>query len=101
MLYLSEENYDAQFSAQRALSRNRVIHALGTVTFVAQCDFGTGGTWSGTEKNLKAGWSPVFCFDDGSEASKALEQIGAELINRDALTDLHDLRNTAQNLFDQ
>lgn len=101
VLYLSEEDYDAQFSAQRALSRNRVIHALGNVTFVAQCDLGTGGTWSGTEKNLKAGWSPVFCFDDGSAAAQALEQLGAERIAEDVLVNLHDLRNTAQNLFDQ
>lgn len=101
VLYLSEEDYDAQFSAQRALSRNRVIHALGNATLVAQCDLGTGGTWSGTEKNLKAGWSPVFCFDDGSAAAQALEQLGAERIDGTALANLHDLRNTAQNLFDQ
>ena len=48
VLYLSEEDYDQAFSAQRALRRNRVIHALGEVTLVAQSDLGIGGTWSGT-----------------------------------------------------
>ena len=101
VLYLSEEDYDLGFSAQRALSRNRVIHAMGDVTFVAQCSFGTGGTWSGTQMNLRAGWSPVYCFDDGSDATRELEQMGAALIKEEALQSLHELSVIAQNLFDQ
>ena len=101
VLYLSEEDYDQPFSAQRALRRNRVIHALGEVTLVAQCDLGTGGTWSGTTMNLKAGWSPVYCFDDSSDAAVELEQMGAVRIPREGLTGLHELKNIAQNLFDQ
>ena len=88
VLYLSEEDYDQPFSAQRALRRNRVIHALGEVTLVAQCDLGTGGTWSGTTMNLKAGWSPVYCFDDGSDAAVELEQMGAGLVDLEDLADL-------------
>ena len=84
-----------------ALRRNRVIHALGEVTLVAQSDLGIGGTWSGTTTNLKAGWSPVYCFDDGSDAARELEQMGAILITADGLQDLHILRTIAQNLFDQ
>ena len=60
VLYLSEEGYDMAFSAQRALSRNRVIHALGIKTFVAQSRL-IGGTWDGTTNNLKNGFSSVFC----------------------------------------
>ena len=101
LLYLSEEDYDLGFSAQRALSRNRVIHAMGDVTFVAQCSFGTGGTWSGTQMNLRSGWSPVYCFNDGSDAARELEQMGAALIKEDALHSLHELSVIAQNLFDQ
>ena len=101
VLYLSEEDYDQPFSAHRALRRNRVIHALGEVTLVAQSDLGIGGTWSGTTANLKAGWSPVYCFDDGSDAARELEQMGAILITADGLQDLHILRTIAQNLFDQ
>ena len=101
VLYLSEEDYDLGFSAQRALSRNRVIHALAEATLVAQCDLGSGGTWSGTTANLKAGWSPVFCFDDGSEAAAELQQMGAILLDCDGLSRLQELKKQEQNLFDQ
>ena len=87
MLYLSEDGFDEEFSAQRALSRNRCIHALGHMVFVAQCDLHKGGTWSGTVKNLRFGWSPVACFRDGSEAASQLEQMGAYQIG---LADLQD-----------
>ena len=87
VLYLSEEGYDSAFTSVRALSRNRVIHALGEKVFVAQCALGIGGTWSGTVRNLKENWSPVFCFRDGSEAVRQLEQLGAQRL------DLQDLAN--------
>jgi len=76
-LLLSEGDFDEPFSSARALSRNRCIHALGTMVFVAQADLYKGGTWSGTVKNLRFGWSPVVCFDDGSPAVRALQQMGA------------------------
>ena len=100
ILYLSEEDYDEDFSPLRALRRNRVIHALGEATFVAQSDLGKGGTWSGTERNLKAGWSSVFCFADGSPATKELVQLGAEAVGIQALTELSKFTEH-QNLFDQ
>lgn len=80
ILYVSEDGFAEPFSAQRAISRNRCIHALGQVVFVAQCTLGKGGTWDGTVKNLRKGMSPVLCFRDGSEASLELEQLGAYLI---------------------
>ena len=101
VLYLSEEDYDLGFSAQRALSRNRVIHALGEVTLVAQCDLGSGGTWSGTTANLKAGWSAVFCFNDGSDAVRELEQLGAAVIGCDELSLLRELKKQHQSLLEQ
>lgn len=76
LLYLSEDGFDQPFSALRALSRNRVIHAMGDVTLVAQCGLEQGGTWSGTVKNLRSGWSRVRLFDDGSEAVNALAALG-------------------------
>lgn len=88
LLYLSEDGFDEPFSAQRALSRNRCIHALGRMVFVAQSDLGKGGTWDGTVKNLRFGWSPVACFRDGSGASEQLEQMGAYLVDGDDLRDL-------------
>ena len=91
MLYLSEEDYDSPFTAQRALSRNRCIHALGSMVFVAQSGLKKGGTWDGTAKNLQFGWSPVLCFRDGSEASCELEQLGAYLIDTKDLEDFEKL----------
>lgn len=101
VLYISEDGFDEPFSAQRALSRNRCIHALGSKTFVAQCGYQMGGTWDGTVKNLRFGWSGVFCFDDGSPAAALLEQMGAELIGMDALAALDSLQNREENLFDR
>ena len=82
VLFLSEDGFDMEFSAQRALSRNRVIHALGEKTFVAQVDLQSGGTWDGSIKNLKNHWSPLFCFDDGSAAAVELQQMGATLVTK-------------------
>lgn len=99
ILYLSEEGFDCAFSSVRALSRNRVIHSLGEKTLVAQSDLATGGTWSGTMQNLRGGWSPVFCFRDGSEASLQLEQLGAQLIDLATLCDLSSLKDERIRLF--
>ena len=87
VLYLSEDSYETGFSAQRALSRNRLIHAMGQVTLVAQCSMGTGGTWKGTVQNLQKNYSPVFCFQDGSAGIRELHQMGA------ALVDIFDLQD--------
>ena len=91
ILYLSEEDYDSPFSTQRALSRNRSIHALGRMVFVAQANLQKGGTWDGTAKNLRFGWSPVACFRDGSAAFAELEQMGAYLITIEDLEDFAGL----------
>ncbi len=101
VLYLSEEDYEAAFSAQRALSRNRVIHALGIVTFVAQASLHTGGTWDGTVKNLQNRWSDVYGFDDRSDAMTELSQMGLELIGTEKLTDFYNLPKSEQNIFDR
>ena len=93
ILYLSEDGFDLPFSPQRALSRNRIIHSLGQKTFVAQCTNGNGGTWDGTTKNLYNGWSPVFCFDDGSPAFGELTQMGATAITCQQLENLANLQS--------
>ena len=83
LLYLSEEGFDEDFSARRALSRNRVIHSMTETTFVAQCTYRKGGTWDGTTQNLKNRWSRVVCFHDGTPAMTELAALGAELKNLD------------------
>lgn len=90
-LLLSEEDYAEAFSAHRALSRNRCIHALGQMVFVAQARPYRGGTWDGTVKNLRYGWSPVACFRDGSESAALLGRMGALLVGMEALDDLKSL----------
>ncbi len=99
VLYLSEDSYDLPFSGQRALSRNRVIHALGYITLVAQCGIGTGGTWDGTVRNLHNSWSPVFFFDDGSAAGIELQQRGAALIRTEQLSDIAALQQDIPKLI--
>ena len=101
ILYVSEDGFDEAFSAQRAISRNRSIHALGRMTFVAQASLEKGGTWDGTVKNLKHGWSSVACFRDHSEASRRLEAMGAYLIGTEDLGDLSALQEPTQTLFDR
>lgn len=99
ILYLSEDSFDLTFSPQRALSRNRVIHSLGAMTLVAQCTLGTGGTWDGTLKNLRNHWSPVFVYEDGTEAAEKLEQMGATAVVPGQLTDISYLRAGIQPLI--
>lgn len=90
VLYLAEQGYDLPFSAQRALTRNHFIHAMGEKTLVAQCRAGTGGTWDGTTENLRRGWSPVFVNADGSEGAQALIARGAVPVR--TLSALDDLQ---------
>ena len=101
MLYLSECGFDEAFSALRALRRNRVIHSMGAMTLVAQSGCRMGGTWDGTEKNLRYGWSPVFCYTDGSPAQRMLMDLGAGEVDLADLQDLPGLIQQKRNLFDQ
>ena len=97
ILFLSEEDYDEPFSALRALRRNRVIHCLGEITFAAQCTLEKGGTWDGSVRNLKNLWSPLYCFDDGTQAMQELECMGASLVETPELSDFPKL--TQHNSF--
>ncbi len=99
VLYLSEDGFDLPFTSLRALSRNRIIHALGQMTFVAQCGYQTGGTWSGTVKNLRFSWSPVYVYADESPAQQLLCQMGAQEVRAEQLTDLGALAPADIRLF--
>lgn len=91
VLYLSQEDYDARFSPYRALSRNRMIHALAQGVFVAQCGLYKGGTWSGTYQNLRRGWTKVYVSGDGSPAAQALEALGAVQVTQTQLQNIPQL----------
>lgn len=101
VLYISEDGFDLDFSAHRALQRNRIIHSLGGRVFVAQSRLRRGGTWSGTQRNLQKGWCPVFCLLDGSEASRELERMGAVLICKGDLHDIASLKPNIMTFLDQ
>ena len=100
ILYVSEEGFDLPFTSQRALQRNRIIHAWGQKVFVAQCRLGKGGTWSGTRMNLKKGLRPVFCFRDGSAAAEELMRLGADLVTQEDLVDISQIQPMSLSFLD-
>ena len=100
VLYLSEDGFDEAFSAMRAISRNRCVHSLGNATFVAQSAYQSGGTWDGTVKNLRFGWSRVWVYRDESPAQKLLCDMGAGAVNIGELGDLSTLTLAESNLFE-
>ncbi len=91
ILWLSEDVFDGEFTAQRAISRNRVIHCLGDAVFVAQSDLRQGGTWDGTCKNLRNGWNRVFCYADATAAAEELKMRGALTVGTEDLDNLKSL----------
>lgn len=97
VLFVSESGCELPFSTPRAMSRNHLIHAMGQKVLVAQCANGTGGTWHGTLDNLRAGWSPVFVNDDGSDGAAALCARGAQAVRR--LESVRGLREDQIRLF--
>lgn len=88
VLYLSLDDFEQEFSVQRALSRNHVIHSMAELTIAAQCTLGKGGTWDGVLANLKNGWNPVCIYADGSDAATELQNRGVCGIG---IADLDDL----------
>ncbi len=101
VLYVSEDSFNLPFSSFRALSRNRVIHALGMATVVVQSSLGKGGTWQGSSENLRMGWSPLLCNDDGSAGAEELIRMGATPILSEQLTDIAAIAGGSANLFDR
>lgn len=100
VLYLSEDSFDLPFTTYRALSRNRIIHALTSLVLVAQCDEPKGGTWDGTVKNLRGGWSRVACCADDTDGIRGLCELGAQPIEPEQLSDLPSLAQPQPSLFD-
>lgn len=100
-LYLSLDDFDQAFSAQRALHRNHVIHTMAELTIAAQCTLGKGGTWEGILANLKNGWNPVCIFDDGSEAVTELQNRGVQLIVSEDLKHLDSLCSQTLNFINE
>ena len=93
ILYLARDGWQLPMAPYRALERNRLIHALGEKTLAAQSRL-RGGTWSGSEENLRRGWSPLFVNADGGPGCEALAVMGAtpvRLCELESLTSLQPL----------
>ena len=99
ILYCSEGGFDEAFSAQRALSRNRLIHALGEKVLGVHPRLVVGGTWAGCAENLKRGWSPLFLRDDGRPGTEDLLERGAVPVTPEGLRDLESLTTGQIRLF--
>ena len=99
VLYLSLDDFDASFSAQRALQRNHVIHSMAQLAIAAQCTVGKGGTWEGILTNLKHGWNPVCIFRDGSNGMTELQNRGVQPIAIQELQDLAELAGQNPNFI--
>lgn len=93
LLLVSEYGYAMNFSGQRAYARNRLIHAMGQKTFVAQADYGRGGTWNGVMENLKNGWSPVYMCNEEPEdkGTCGLIERGCHPVRQEELKQLRTL----------
>lgn len=100
VLYLSEDDFDEPFSVPRALHRNRIIHSMGSATFVAQCTLERGGTWDGSTQNLRHQWSPLYVFRDDSPGAQALQQMGAHLIGVDETAGFSSLPTGQMSLYE-
>ncbi len=103
IVLVSEQGPDLEFSTPRALSRNRLIHAMGQKVLVAQSDYGSGGTWNGTVENLKAEWSPVLMFagELDNPGTRGLVERGAVPISLSDLNDLSLLGEEQMTLFER
>lgn len=58
---ISAGNPFFNFTAGRAMERNRYIYMLSSAAVVVRAHAGRGGTFSGASLNLRRGWCPVYC----------------------------------------
>lgn len=96
--YLCQWGWHLPMLGYRALERNRLIHALGEKTLVAQSRT-RGGTWQGSLENLRRGWSPLFVNADGGEGALALIDLGATPLRLDGLRSLRGLEPDQISMF--
>ncbi len=66
-LILCETPPEEEFSAQKALTRNHTIYALGSCALVVASREGKGGSWSGAKACIAGRWSPVYVLDEDGE----------------------------------
>lgn len=92
LLVISERGADCAFTAGGAAGRNRLIHSYCDRVFVAGASYKKGGTWSGTETNLKKHYSKVYVFDDGSAGCDGLIALGGIAVRIEGISAIMDGR---------
>jgi len=86
---------DAPLQAGNAMARNKIIYALSTVTFVADSNNGSGGTWAGAKEALDNGYAPVAVWagKGAGDGNGELARQGATAVSHVAdLFDVHPSR---------
>ena len=70
---------DVPFRAGNAMGRNKIVHALSSLTFVAAAEDGRGGTWAGAKEALDRGIGPVAVWTgpDAPSGNHVLARRGA------------------------
>ncbi|MCA1706472.1 MAG: DNA-processing protein DprA [Actinobacteria bacterium] len=58
-IFLTHQSPSAGFNVGAAMSRNKIVYALATVTFVVTSALESGGTWAGAEEALRKGYGRV------------------------------------------
>jgi len=84
---------EAPFSAGSAMARNKYVYALADSVLVVNSDYGSGGTWSGAQENLKHGWCPLFVREADSvpEGNRRLLKRGCPALRQADLTSVDSL----------
>lgn len=85
---ITQQSPDAAFTPGSAMSRNKLIYAIATMTVVVASDLETGGTWAGAIEALKHGYGRVAVYQ-GTEQGRGnddLIRLGAS-----PLTSVEDL----------
>lgn len=75
---------DERFTAQKALTRNHAIYALGDAAVAVAAREGIGGTWRGAQACLRGGYTPVFALCEPGEdfaGTRAMTQLGARALD--------------------
>ena len=87
LLLLCDTLPDEPFSAQKALTRNHTIYALGSASLVVAAREGVGGSWRGAADCMRGGFGHVWVWEGknaDTQGNRALEKLGAKRYTLDA-----------------
>lgn len=94
---------DEPFSANKALSRNHTIYAMGDASLVVAAREGQGGSWRGATDCMRGNWSPVYVWNGrnaDTAGNRALEKRGAGSYSLDKPIDEQLVIKQQTNMFE-